>query len=31
MKHLELFSGIGGFRMALHYIEVDGLISFERL
>lgn len=31
MRHLELFSGIGGFRMALHYIEVDGLINFENI
>ena len=31
MKHLELFSGIGGFRMALHYLEVDGLLSFENI
>ena len=31
MKHLELFSGIGGFRMALHHIEADGLTSFENI
>lgn len=31
MKHLELFSGIGGFRMAMHYIEADGLIGFENI
>lgn len=31
MRHLELFSGIGGFRMALHYLEVDGLISFDTI
>lgn len=29
MKHLELFSGIGGFRRALDLLSVDGIMNFE--
>lgn len=29
MKHLELFSGIGGFRRAFDLLSKDGLMSFE--
>lgn len=29
MKHLELFSGIGGFRRALDLLDADGLMRFD--
>ena len=29
MKHLELFSGIGGFRRALDLLAIDGVMPFE--
>ena len=29
MNHLELFSGIGGFRRALDLLSQDGLMPFE--
>ena len=29
MKHLELFSGIGGFRRATDLISQDGILPFE--
>ena len=29
MRHLELFSGIGGFRRALDLLAVDGIMPFE--
>lgn len=29
MKHLELFSGIGGFRRALDLLTLDGIMPFE--
>ena len=29
MKHLELFSGIGGFRRALDVLTLDGIMPFE--
>lgn len=29
MTHLELFSGIGGFRRALDLLDIDGLMPFE--
>ena len=29
MRHLELFSGIGGFRRAMDLLTLDGIMSFE--
>ena len=29
MTHLELFSGIGGFRRALDLLTLDGVMPFE--
>ena len=31
MNHLELFSGIGGFRRAMELIQKDGLIPFSNV
>lgn len=31
MRHLELFSGIGGFRMAMDLIQQDGLMQFQHI
>lgn len=31
MNHLELFAGIGGFRMAMNYIQADGLMEFHNV
>ncbi|MDD4534253.1 MAG: DNA cytosine methyltransferase [Prevotella sp.] len=31
MRHLELFAGIGGFRTAMHHLQVDGLMNFENV
>lgn len=31
MRHLELFAGVGGFRMAMRHIEEDGLMKFQNI
>ena len=31
MNHLELFSGIGGFRRAMELIQKDGLMAFSNV
>ena len=31
MNHLELFSGIGGFRRAMELIQKDGLMPFSNV
>ena len=31
MRHLELFSGIGGFRRAFDLLSSDGVMSFESI
>lgn len=31
MRHLELFAGIGGFRMAMDYLQRDGVAEFRNI
>lgn len=31
MKHLELFAGIGGFRMAMNFLQKDNVMKFEHV
>ncbi len=31
MRHLELFAGIGGFRMAMEHLQLDGIMEFQNI